>query len=123
MEIIKGQSSYFEGRPHSTTYFVSLNNRIFIRSCSWRDWLEGSWSLLQMYHKDNSSNSINITAEQFINNTIPEGYTGQSWSSISNYKNNDSIPNAKELDNMFDVTFESSIKSLERDCKLNQIIK
>ena len=122
MEIIKGHSGYFEGKPHSTTYFVSLDNKIFIRCCSWRDWSKGDWSLLQMYHKDNSSNSIDITAEQFINKTIPEGYTGQSWSAIYNYRNDSSMPNAKELDKMFDITFESTIKSLERDCKLNQVL-
>lgn len=131
VKIIKGHSRYFEGNPQSTTYYVTFNNKVFVRSCyptqttsgvsNWIDW-SSDWSILQMYHEHNSSDIIGITADQFINNTIPERYIGQSLSAIYNYRNDDSIPTGEELDKMFDIEFESVIKSLERNCKLNQIL-
>jgi len=105
--------------PHHTGYIVALDNRVYWRSCSWHNFNEGRWHVVN-FENPETKESIEITPEQYINR--PKGYTRTSHGAIYNHKDDPSYPSNKELEDMFNIEFEAYIKRLNRDFKLNSVI-
>jgi hypothetical protein len=109
-------------KPHHSGYTVAIDNKVYWRSCGWHNFNQGKWHVVVFEIKDNDSfkyYEIEPTPEQYLN---PPKNSRLVWASIYNYKSDPNYPSNDELEDMFNIEFESYIQSLTRDSKLNSIL-